>query len=36
MKKTQTNKPLNILKLRLAEGEISEEEYERLKNKLDE
>ncbi|CQR47927.1 hypothetical protein BN1058_02261 [Paraliobacillus sp. PM-2] len=32
----QTSTPLDILKQRLAKGEISEEEYERLKNKLEE
>ncbi|UOQ83969.1 SHOCT domain-containing protein [Gracilibacillus salinarum] len=34
-KKGNDNESLNILKQRLAKGEISEDEYDRLKNKLD-
>ncbi|WP_058308788.1 SHOCT domain-containing protein [Gracilibacillus massiliensis] len=34
-KEGNDNESLNILKQRLAKGEISEEEYDRLKNKLD-
>ncbi|WP_182200146.1 SHOCT domain-containing protein [Paraliobacillus salinarum] len=35
-KSNQANNALDILKYRLAKGEISEEEYDRLKNKINE